>query len=112
MYTKDAIFKAGKIHGCEDDLYIVYFNPDSTVPSWEELHVDRDTALRWADEIPEATYTKWGAEAFMEMLNSECSLFWTEELDDYKELYHLADYIDNGNIVDEARYIINWAKEA
>ena len=121
-YTNDAIFKAGKIHGCEDELYLIYLNADAETPLWEIAHISR------YDVLDELENDKWYVEGhagdpdwyrvdmtFIEVI-LEMSKQFCEEFDPnggLTEYYSQADYIydpDGDGYIGEAEFIANWAK--
>ena len=111
-FTNDAIFKAGIIHGCEDELYLIYLNPDSSVPSWEISHINRYEVLAYL-KSKEAL----DLEEFFDVVVNDAPHYWEvydpENYCDLSRQYEKADFIYNrdGKILEEATFIINWAKE-
>lgn len=106
--THDAIY----LDGSAGTLTIVWFNPDSETPSWEWADVEPDTVLALTDEYK--TITQENAREFCLEVASESSQCY-EEFDpenpyDFSKYYDKADYIGSWD-VDEAEYLIKWAKE-
>lgn len=110
-FELDAWFLPGKIHGCNDQVYRIYANYDSTEPSWEVQPI-------WADQIVEAYLEAMRAPAtkqydvFEDSLCAACQgqWGWTNLDSEYgKELagvYPTADFYGGQEILDK---LIAWA---
>ena len=111
----DAVFLPRKIHGCEYQVYIIYFNPNAEggIGSYEIEIIDAERVLRLYDEV------KGSAEAFFDALpdlfhgewkycNSDSEYF--KELD---EAYPTADFLigRDGGTDEELEFLYNWAKQ-
>ena len=111
----DAVFLPGKVHGCEDQLYIIYHNTEANSGngSFEIEIVDFERVLKLAEEVEN------NAELFFERLtdvfqgewrycNSDAEDYWN-----FVEDYFNADFIfgRDGEINEEFEFIVNWAKE-
>lgn len=112
--TKDAVFLPGKIHGCEDEIYIVYENPEANDGngSFEIQVCDYETILRayrgatlknksFFDVLPDYFQGKW----------KYCDAP-SEEYDSFVEEFENADFIAgrDGDEIDELTFIIKWAR--
>ena len=120
MYDSDAIFKAGKIHGCEDELYLIYLVDEGNDPRWNIGHITRDAILEADAERVHTGCDEFDAGNFWDIL-VDCiqDRWYSEEYDpdnycDLSRQYDSADFIvgRDGNIYDEMMFMINWAKEA
>lgn len=110
----DAVFLPGKIHGCEDELYIIYFNPCACdgKGSWEIEIVDYDRILELYEEVD------GNEEEFFALLPDWFQGEWYycdadhEGFEEYSEIYWEADFIvgRDGNVHDEMMFLVNWAK--
>lgn len=98
---------------CDDgdgSLTITWFNPDSSIPSWEWASVDYDKVLEILDgwEI-----TEENADDFCSMVSSESPQWWEDfDPEDERDLSHgweKADFIGSG--WNEAQYLIAWANK-
>ena len=102
--THDAIFNEGY------NLTTIWFNPDSSTPSWEGATVEPDTVLRIRDEY--GSITAENARDFCADIASESSQFWQDfDPDDERDPSHgydTADFIGAWDLA-EAEYLINWA---
>lgn len=115
--TRDAVFEAGLLHGCEDCLLILWHNFDSTEPSWEWVYIHKELVKNaWARSD---TFRE-----FMEDIRTSAPGYWRgstydfdtdsfDELDDFADAYTKADFINgiDGDDATEAMFILNWAKE-
>lgn len=111
--TKDAVFLPGKVHGCEDEIYIVYLNPEANNGNgcFEIGICDYETILRLYEDINHDIVD------FFEMLPDYFQGKWcycnahTEEFDEYAVDYEKADFIvgRDGDERDEFNFIIEWA---
>lgn len=109
-YRGDALFFSGKIHGCEDEVYILYLNLDSHIPSWEIEIIDYDQILK-------AYELSTGDEGlFWDALPDVCQGCWewcyVDPDDEYDYFYSYKDadeYIGwNSKSMD---LLVNWARE-
>ena len=111
----DAVFLPGKIHGCEDQIYIIYLNPQAYEGKgcFEIEIIDYERILRLNEEVC------GNAEAFFDKLPDlfhgewrYCN-FGSESFDGYVEDYFNADFIvgRDGNIEDELDFIVDWARK-
>lgn len=102
--THDAIFKG------EESLTAVWFNPDSTVPSWEWATVYPETVLRIRDEY--GSITAENARDFCLDVAAESQQYWDDyDPDDDRDWcweWNTADFIGAWDLA-EAEYLINWA---
>lgn len=110
----DAVFLPGKIHGCEDQIYIIYFNAEANKRrgSWEIEILDAERILK-IHEITGDDYNLFFAELAdwyhgeWRYCDSGCDAF--EEL---KEAYPTADFIvgRDGGSYEEMLFIVEWAR--
>ena len=111
----DAVFLPGKIHGCEDQLYIIYHNNEANSGngSFEIEIIDYERVLKLAAEKDMC------AEVFFEKLSDMFQGEWrycnsdSEEYWNFVEEYFDADFAfgRDGEASDEFEFIVNWAKE-
>lgn len=111
----DAVFMPGKIHGCEDELYVVYFNEqaDEGNGCMEIEIVDYETILKLYKDV-EGDYMD-----FFDLMPDYFQGEWKYEpygTADFNELcneYHKADFIDgkDGSEEDKMYFIVNWARQ-
>lgn len=111
--TKDAVFLPGKIHGCENEIYIVYENPEANdgEGSFEIQVCDYETLLKVYEDA------KHDAERFFAIMPDYFQGKWcycdapSEEYDSYIEVFEDADFIvgRDGDERDELNFIIEWA---
>ena len=111
----DAVFLPGKIHGCEDQLYIIYHNTEANSGngSFEIEIVDYDRVLMIAKEVEN------NAELFFERLSDVFQGEWrycnsdAEDYWNFIEEYLNADFVfgRDGEIAEEFEFIVNWAKD-
>ncbi len=111
----DAVFLPGKIHGCEDQLYIIYHNTEANSGngSFEIEIIDYERVLKLADEKDMC------AEVFFEKLSDMFQGEWrycnsdSEDYWNFVEDYFDADFVfgRDGEAFDEFEFIVNWAKE-
>lgn len=109
----DAVFLPGKIHGCDWQAYIIYFNDqaDEGNGCWEIEIVDKDRILKLYEEV------NGNAGTFFGMLPDMFQGEWyycnsgTEDFDGYTEAYPTADFIVDyhGGIYEEMMFLVNWA---
>lgn len=111
----DAVFLPGKLHGCDHQVYIIYFNDqaDEGNGCWEIEIVDRERIV----EI----YEKSGGNpaAFFGIMPDYFHGEWyycnkrdhEEEFNAYAEEYPNADFIFgyDGDLYDEMIFLVNWA---
>ena len=111
----DAVFLPGKIHGCEDQLYIIYHNTEANSGngSFEIEIIDYERVLKLATEKDMC------AEVFFEKLSDMFQGEWrycnsdSEDYWNFVEDYFDADFVfgRDGETSDEFEFIVNWAKE-
>ena len=111
----DAVFLPGKIHGCEDQLYIIYHNTEANSGngSFEIEIIDYERVLKLAAEKDMC------AEVFFERLSDMFQGEWrycnsdSEDYWNFVEDYFDADFVfgRDGEASDEFAFIVNWAKE-
>lgn len=110
----DAVFLPGKLHGCEDQLYIIYYSPQSCggkgcfeieIVDYERIlalyeDVDGDAEC-FFDELPDKFQGEW------KYCDSE-----HESFCDYVEEFFNADFIfgRDGDSKAELEFIVNWAR--
>ena len=112
--TNDAVFLSGKIHGCEDEIYIIYENPQANngKGSFEIEVCDYETLLKLYEDV------KHNANDFFELLPDYFQGEWlycgapSVDYDDLNEAYETADFIfgRDGGIEEEMNFIVNWAR--
>ena len=110
----DAVFLPGKIHGCEDQLYIIYHNNEanSGKGSFEIEILDYERVLKLADSKDMC------AEVFFEKLSDMFQGEWrycnsdSEDYWNFVEDYFNADFVfgRDGEANEEFEFIVNWAK--
>jgi hypothetical protein len=111
----DAIFLPGKIHGCEEELYIIYLNAEGNEGKgcMEIEIVDYETILdlykdtegdcaRFFCIMPDYFHGKWKYEPYG-----------TDGFDELCDAYEEADFIfgRDGDCEAEMRFIVDWAKQ-
>ena len=111
----DAVFLPGKIHGCEDQLYIIYHNNEANngKGSFEIEIIDYERVLKLAAEKDMC------AEIFFEKLSDMFQGEWRYCNSDSEDYWNFVeDYFDanfvfgrDGEASDEFEFIVNWAKE-
>lgn len=111
----DAVFLPGKIHGCQDQLYIIYYNTEANSGngSFEIEIIDYERVLKLADEKDMC------AEVFFEKLSDMFQGEWrycnsdSEDYWNFVEDYFNADFVfgRDGEAAEEFEFIVNWAKE-
>ena len=111
---EDAVFLPGKIHGCEDQVYILYLNPQACggKGSFEIEIIDYERIIQLNDEV------NGNAEEFFDKLPDLFHGEWrycdfdSDDFKNYVEEYFKADFIvgRDGNMQDELSFIVNWAK--
>ena len=110
----DAVFLPGKIHGCEHQVYIIYFNPnaDNGIGSYEIEIIDAERILKLSEEV------NGDAEAFFDVLPDWFHGEWRycdKGMADYEaleEAYPSADFIfgRDGGLREEHDFLVRWAK--
>ena len=111
----DAVFLPGKIHGCEDQIYIIYLNPQACGGKgcFEIEIIDYERILRLNEEVC------GNAEAFFDKLPDlfhgewrYCN-FGTDDFNSYIDEYFNADFIvgRDGRIEEELIFIVDWARK-
>ena len=111
----DAVFLPGKIHGCEDQIYIIYLNPQACEGKgcFEIEIIDYERILRLNEEVC------GNAEAFFDKLPDlfhgewrYCN-FGTDDFNSYIDEYFNADFIvgRDGRIEEELIFIVDWARK-
>jgi len=110
----DAVFLPGKVHGCEDQLYIIYYSPQGyggkgcfeiEIVDYERVlslyaTVDGDADC-FFEELPGKFQGEWRSCGFED-----------ESFGDYAEEYFNADFIfgRDGYSKAELEFIVNWAR--
>ena len=110
----DAIFLPGKLHGCKDQLYILWYNPNACDGrgSWDIAPVDWDTVLELYNDV------RGNEDDFFALLPDRFQGMWfycdadCEEFNAYTQMYNEADFLfgRDGGEREEMEFIINWAK--
>lgn len=110
----DAIFLPGKIHGCEDQAYIIYYNDsggDSGEGCFEIEVVDKSRLLALFKKV------NGNEEEFFEKLPDEFENEWFycprshADFSSYADMYPSADFISSGNDKSaEMNFLVAWAK--
>ena len=111
----DAVFLPGKIHGCEDQLYIIYHNTEANSGngSFEIEIIDYERVLKLAAEKDMC------AEVFFERLSDMFQGEWrycnsdSEDYWNFVEDYFNADFVfgRDGEAAEEFEFIVTGAKE-
>ena len=111
----DAVFLPGKIHGCEDQLYVIYHNTEANGGngSFEIEILDYERVLKLAEEKDMC------AEVFFERLSDMFQGEWrycnsdSEDYWNFVEDYFDADFVfgRDGEATEEFEFIVNWARE-
>ena len=112
--TNDAVFLPNNVHGCEDDIYIIYLNQDADerygtfeiqvcdfitiLNLYEDVHHD---CIEFFEKMPDYFQGKW----YYSDHRSRSYRAWEES-------YDTADFIvgRDGDKRDEFEFIIDWAK--
>lgn len=111
----DAVFLPGTLHGCEDQLYIIWFNPNACEGkgSWDIAPIDWETVLELYKDV------NGNEDDFFALLPDRFQGMWyhcdaddREEFDGYTQAYNDADFLigRDGGDREEMEFIINWAK--
>lgn len=111
--TQDAVFLPGTIHGCKDEIYIIYENPvaNDGEGSFEIEVCDYETLLQLYEDV------NHNATDFFELLPDYFQGRWlycnapSESYNEYAEVYDKADFIfgRDGGVEEEMKFIIEWA---
>ena len=109
----DAVFLPGKIHGCEYQVYIIYYNgcANDGKGSWEIEIIDADRILKLNEEV------NGNAEAFFDVLPDWFHGEWRycdkgmEGYEAFEEAYPSADFIvgRDGGLEEELDFLVQWA---
>lgn len=110
----DAVFLPGKLHGCKDELYIIWYNPNACdgAGSWDIAPVDWETVLELYEDV------EGNEDDFFALLPDRFQGMWyycdgnSDGIDSYTQLYNQADFLRgrDGGEREEMEFIINWAK--
>lgn len=110
----DAVFLPGKIHGCEWQVYIIYFNDcaNDGRGCWEIEILDYERILKLYEEV------EGNAKAFFDILPDWFHGEWRycdKGMDGYEaleEMYPSADFIvgRDGGLKEELDFLVSWAK--
>lgn len=111
--TNDAVFLPGTVHGCEDEIYIIYFNEDSNdgKGSFEIEICDKYTLKKLLDKTD-------NADEFFELLPDYFQGEWryvnhgTELFNGYAEDYERADFVfgRDGGLKEEYEFVKKWVE--
>ena len=111
----DAVFLPGKIHGCEDELYIIYYNASANDEKgcFEIEIVDYERILSLYEDV------NGDAEQFFAILPDLFHGEWCycnsdeEEFAGYAEDYFNADFIcgRDGGFEEKLAFMVKWARE-
>lgn len=112
----DAVFLPGKVHGCDWQAYIIYFNENADEGNgcWEIEIVDKERILKLYDEV------NGDSEAFFGRLPDMFHGEWyycnngSDDFEAYLDAYPTADFIcgRDGGDDEEMMFLVNWAKGA
>lgn len=110
---QDAVFLPGKIHGCEDNLYILSYVENGEGGYWDIKVLDAERILELYNN------TEGNATLFWQLLPSYYGGEWyycDANLPDFKEYadaYPTADFIVNrdGDAADQMLFIVEWARK-
>ena len=110
----DAVFLPGKLHGCEDQLYVIYYNAQgcSEKGCFEIEILDYERIIELYEDV------NGDAEKFFDILPDRFQGEWkycdsqNECFADYVNEYFNADFIfgRDGDNKAELEFILNWAK--
>lgn len=110
----DAVFLPGKIHGCDWQAYIIYFNENADEGNgcWEIEIVDKERILKLYDEV------NGDSGAFFDRLPDMFRGEWyycnngTDDFETYLDAYPTADFVcgKDGGATEEMMFLVNWAK--
>lgn len=111
----DAVFLPGKIHSCEWQVYIIYFNEcaDDGKGSFEIEVVDKERIVDLYKR------TDGNSDLFFELLSDCFQGEWfycnrsNEQFNEYLNAYYDADFIfgRDGNAHDEMMFLVDWANK-
>ena len=110
----DAVFLPGKIHGCEDQIYIIYFNAqaDNERGCFEIEKIDWERILELYDEVGGNTEAFW--DILPDWFHGEWEYCNTDhdDFDELVEAYPTADFIcgRDGGGEEELEFILKWAR--
>lgn len=110
---RDAVFLPGKIHGCEEQVYIISYNDQANncQGSWDIAVVDKERIISLFKE------TSGNADEFFERLPDLFQGEWfycdkgTPGYDEYCTAYAEADFVEgrDGTMQDEMNFLAAWA---
>lgn len=113
----DGVFLPRKIHGCDYQAYIIYFNPDANEGDGcvEIEIVDKERILKCYNEVNGDSKKFFGH--LPDLFNGgEWYYCYTdsEEFQSYVDEYPKADFIcgRDGDETDEMMFLVNWARGA
>lgn len=112
--TQDAVFLPGKIHGCEDELYIIYENPEAGAEGEGCMEIEivdfrtilelfvatQGNAEKFFDKMPDYFHGKW-----------QYANRGTQDFDELATVYETADFLfgRDGGLEEEMNFIVRWA---
>ena len=114
-FETDAVFLPGKIHGCADEVYIIYCNTDSEIgATWEIEILDKRRILELYERVDGnsddffAKLPDWFQDEW------EYCDFGTRDFDEYIDCYSDADFIlgRDGDRYDEMMFLVSWAESS
>lgn len=112
----DGVFLPGKIHGCDYQAYIIYFNPDADEGNGcvEIEIIDKERILKCYNEVNGDSAEFFGK--LPDLFHGEwyyCNTG-SEEFQSYADVYPTADFIccRDGDETDEMMFLVNWARGA
>ena len=110
----DAVFLPGKLHGCEDEVYIIWLNPQACdgKGSWDIAIIDYERILELYEHVG------GDAEQFFAILPDWFHGEWcycdagNEHFDSYTEAYFDADFMvgRDGGEYEEMMFLVKWAQ--
>ena len=109
----DAVFLPGKIHGCDEELYIIYYNSEANNGNgcWEIEIIDAKRILK-IHKIVGDDYNLFFAE-LADWFHGEWKYCdnGTKTFDELLEAYPMADFVvgRDGGSYEEMQFIVNWA---
>lgn len=112
----DGVFLPGKIHGCDYQAYIIYFNPDADEGNGcvEIEIIDKERILKCYNEVNGDSEEFFGK--LPDLFHGEWYYCYTdsEEFQSYADAYPTADFIccRDGDETDEMMFLVNWARGA
>lgn len=111
----DAVFLPGKVHGCENQAYIIYFNADADEGNGcvEIEIVDKERILKIYEEV-EADPDKFFG-VMPDHFHGEwyyCNKSQKDDYDEWVSDYSNADFIlgRDGDLRAEMMFLVNWAR--